>query len=351
MPPLRAAIIGCGRPRSESGSTGYGISHLHATGYAQHPDVSLVAVADIKPDNGQAFAETHGVPGIYDSHEGMLEKESIDIVSVCLWTGLHSSIVCDVAARGVRAIHCEKPMAPTFGEARAMVEACETHNVQLTFNHQRRFAPVFRKAKELADNGAIGDIQRLEGFCVDIFDWGTHWIDMMCFYNNEEDIDWVIAQIDSRKERIVFGVPVENQAIVDIQWKNGVHGILETGVDGRGCANRIIGSEGIIEVGVTDGPQLRVFGKETKGWQPVGVEGTIHGNDPFSAAIAHAVDCLAQNREPELSGRNALRTTEAIFAAYESSRRRARIDLPLDVDDSAFIDMYEQGIVGPSQQL
>jgi UDP-N-acetylglucosamine 3-dehydrogenase len=350
MPNLNAAVIGCGRPRRESGATGFGIAHPHAAGYKAHPNVSLVAVADINRENGEAFAQEHGVPNVYDSHEEMLEKESIDVVSVCLWTGLHAPIVTDVAARGVRAIHCEKPMAPTFGEAKAMVEACGKHGVQLTFNHQRRFLPVFRKAKELAHSGVIGEVRRLEGFCIDIFDWGTHWIDMMCFYNNEADIEWVIGQIDSREERIVFGVPVENQAIVDIQWKNGVHGFLETGTDDRGCANRILGTDGIIEVGVSGGPALRFIGKDTAGWQTVDVEGGIHGRDPFTDSIAHAVDCLKEGREPETSGRNALRTTETIFAAYESSRRRARVDLPLDVDDSPFIDMYEKGTVGPKKE-
>ena len=77
---LSAAIVGCGRPRRESGSTGFGIAHPHARGYEAHPDTTIVAVADIKRENGEAFAREHDVPNVYDSHEEMLEKESIDIV-------------------------------------------------------------------------------------------------------------------------------------------------------------------------------------------------------------------------------------------------------------------------------
>jgi UDP-N-acetylglucosamine 3-dehydrogenase len=55
--------------------------------------------------------------------------------------------------------------------------------------------------------------------------------------------------------------------------------------------------------------------------------------------VLDLVDALKTGREPELSGRRALRTTEVIFATYESSRRRARIDLPLQIDDSPLIDM------------
>ncbi|MBI4552594.1 MAG: gfo/Idh/MocA family oxidoreductase, partial [Candidatus Latescibacteria bacterium] len=57
-------------------------------------------------------------------------------------------------------------------------------------------------------------------------------------------------------------------------------------------------------------------------------------------------ECLKTGREPVLSGRKALQATELIFATYESSRRRAKITLPLDVDDSALLTMLEQGLVG-----
>ncbi len=48
-----------------------------------------------------------------------------------------------------------------------------------------------------------------------------------------------------------------------------------------------------------------------------------------------------------LSGRKALQATELIFATYESSRRRARIYLPLEIEDSPLISMLEKGMVGP----
>ena len=60
------------------------------------------------------------------------------------------------------------------------------------------------------------------------------------------------------------------------------------------------------------------------------------------------VDCLQSGDEPELSSHRALRATELIFATYESSRRRGRILLPLDVDDSALLTMLAQGTIGGS---
>jgi hypothetical protein len=57
------------------------------------------------------------------------------------------------------------------------------------------------------------------------------------------------------------------------------------------------------------------------------------------------VDALKTSREPELAGRKALQATELIFATYESSRRRARVDLPLEIEDSSLLSMLEAGEV------
>ena len=168
MPQFRVGIIGCGRPRNTEGATGFGMAHRHAEGYEACPDTEIVAVADIARENGEAFARERNVPNVYEDYREMLEKEDLDMVSVCLWIALHARVVNDIAESGIRAIHCEKPMAPTFGEARSMVETCAAHGVQLTFNHQRRFGAAFRKAREIAHSGAIGDIRRLEGYCGDI---------------------------------------------------------------------------------------------------------------------------------------------------------------------------------------
>jgi hypothetical protein len=64
--------------------------------------------------------------------------------------------------------------------------------------------------------------------------------------------------------------------------------------------------------------------------------------------LLDAIECLKTGEEPMLSSRKALQATELIFATYESSRRRARIDLPLDVEDSAFLTMLEDGTLKAS---
>ena len=110
-----------------------------------------------------------------------------------------------------------------------------------------------------------------------------------------------------------------------------------------GIANRLIGSEGIIEIGGRDAPPLRVV----SGTRQIDVDlsGMVSQRDATTVSVLDLVDAIKNGREPELSGRKALQATELIFATYESSRRRGKVELPLNVDDSALLSMLEDGTV------
>ena len=352
MATYRVGIIGTGRPRSSEGSTGFGMSHRHAEGYKRSPDAEIVALADIVPENAEAFQALHGGDRLYTDYHEMLAEENLDIVSVCTWPHLHAPMVIAACEAGVKAIHCEKPMAPTYGEAVAMVQAANEHGVQLTFNHQRRFGAPFRKAKELLKSGAIGDLVRLEAHCGNMYDWGTHWFDMLFYYNDETPVEWVIGQIDPRDGRQIFGVYVEGQGISYYRYQNGVYGLLVTGEKaGLEAANRLVGTEGVIEVGISPEIPLRMWGKGQPEWDCIELEEGIHGGDYVAQAVLDLIDALNMGREPELSARKALQTTELIFATYESSRRRGRVDLPLDIEDSPLLSMLAEEEAGVYSEL
>jgi len=61
-------------------------------------------------------------------------------------------------------------------------------------------------------------------------------------------------------------------------------------------------------------------------------------------AIQDLADALKTGREPELSARKALQATELIFATYESSRKRGRVDLPLEIEEIESL-MQEKGLL------
>jgi UDP-N-acetylglucosamine 3-dehydrogenase len=361
MVTLRAAIIGTGRPRRKEGATGFGMGHFHAEGFKAAEDCELVAVADIKPENAEAFAEEH--PGVrpYTNHNEMLKSEKPDIVSICLWDHLHCPMTMDCIAAGVKVVHCEKPMAPTFGEARKMHEAAREAGVQLTFNHEMRFNKTIQEAKRLLDADAIGDLTGIETSCGNLFDEGTHWFDLAFFYNGQTPAEWLIGQIDSRTERSLFGVRHEDQSIAQFLFENGVAGLMATGPGAKllGAERivRLIGSAGVIEVvwGMPpDEDKLRIRRAGTSDWEDLVVTDHFSGPDmlvgALSRGIVDAIDGFRTGRTPLQDSQWALQATELIFATYESSRRRARIDLPLDIDDSPLLSMLEQGTIGPKSK-
>jgi len=108
-----------------------------------------------------------------------------------------------------------------------------------------------------------------------------------------------------------------------------------------------------------EGPLLRVLTEDSKGWLTPELRYASGDLYPYKSseqmedvlAVRDLVDCLKTGREPVISGRKALQTTELIFATYESSRRRARIYLPLDIEDSPFISMLETGMIGPKTKM
>ncbi len=333
MAAFKAGIIGCG-----------GRGRSHARGYHASPDVQIVACSDPFADARDAFAEQFEVPNTYENYEEMLEKEALDFVSVCTWIALHRDMVIAAANSGIKAIHSEKPMAPTWGDAKALYQACVDNEVVITFCHQRRFGAQFIKAKQLANEGAIGELRRLEGSCPNLLDWGTHWFDMFLFYNNDEPVDWVIGQIDVAEEKRVFGTQVETSGLSWIRWKNGVEGLLTTGgVSLNGFSNRLIGTDGIIDVG--GGAPVRLLRAGSDGWETPDLSDIPKGDDTV-LSVLDLVDSVKTGREPELSGRKAIQGAELIFATYESSRRRAKIILPLTVDDSALLTMVANGEIG-----
>ena len=337
METLRVGIIGCG-----------GRGKAHAEGYTANPRTQIVACADPVAESRSAFAQQFSVEAEYSDHIEMLEAEQLDIVSVCTWPHMHLPMVEAAAHKsGVRAIHAEKPMAPTWGEARAMHKVCVANDTILTLCHQRRFGDTFRTARQLLREGAIGDLHRVEGTCPNLYDWGTHWFDMMFFYNNEVPAQWVMGQIDVASESSVFGVGVETSGLSLSRFDNGVEGLMATGdVSHVRLQIRLVGRDGVIEIEASEPLRILRGGQ----WETPPLTEGVHGDLQTIESVRNLVACLESGEEPELSSHKALRATELIFATYESSRRRARIELPLDTDDSALLAMLAANQIGPGPQ-
>jgi len=369
-------FIGTGADPDDPDQDGFAMAYRHAAGYDALDSCQLTACADIVRENAERFAAEYDIEHVYEQYERMLAETQPDIVSVCVPPGLHADIVVGCAETGVPdAIHCEKPMAKTWGDCRAMVEACEANGVQLSFNHQKRFGGPVREAKRLLEDGAIGELERLEFSEEHLYDTGTHVFDICSYMTDGEPVEWVMGQVDYREENVWFGAHNENHGLATWAYADGTRGLAMTGSgsDFVDCYLRLRGSEGCLEIGATDGPPLRL--RTGNGWTQVDTnrEG-IHGTAPSplgrvrnrlverlpfvstdsgpsapytERAIAEVVEALEAGRPSEIGGRAALRSTELIFASWESARRRARIDLPLDIDDNPLESMVESGELSP----
>ena len=341
----RVALAGCGR-----------MGKLHAVGYGNDPRCRIVAVADPQPQRAAELAAA-AAPGakVYADYRQMLAAEKPDLVSLCLWTRLHLPAIRDCVELGIPAVHCEKPMAPTWGDAQEigrLVRGPGSHT-RLTFNHQRRFTPSYLTAAELLRSGEFGRLERIDAFIPDnILDWGTHLVDLTFFYNGDVPARWVMGQIDARKVGRWFDVPFEFAAEATIRFDNGVRAFVHSGDDKEmRLGVRLTCEGGIIEpYEEIDMRTLRYGGGPGAGqWQHRQFEGGAADAGPaaISALASHLIDTLEFGHEPEVSVDKALRASEVIFALYESSRRRARIDLPLTITDNPLEAMLEGGQIGP----
>jgi len=356
MAAFRVGIIGTGNRGKAPGRTGYAMAYQHGEGYRLLGDrCEMVAVADIVQEHADAFAEHYGVPRTYLDYHEMLAREGLDIVSVCTWPHLHEQMVLDCAEAGVKAVHCEKPMALTWAGCKRMASVCAEKGVQLTFNHMRRFGRPARTAKAMLDAGEIGELVRLEFGRSNLCDYGSHQFDMTNYFNDQTPAQWVLAQIDYRTEHRVFGAHQENQAIAVWEYANGVHGLAMTGYgrDVAGAHNRLVGTEGVIELEPSgeNMPVLRMRRKGGAAWEAVDCGGeNVHGPGYHERGVAQVVQCLEDGTDSELGAQNALQATELIYACWESCRRRGRVDLPLDIEDNPLVAMIESGDLKPQKK-
>jgi len=317
-------------------------------GYKQHSRFQIKAIVDINRQAAEKFNADHNLnAAIYTDYNEMLKTEQPEFVSICLWTQMHKQVAEDCCKAGAAGIHCEKPMATTWADAMEMAAFAKETSVQLTHNHQRRFRQNYRTAKELLDAGHIGQLESFDVYIhANVLDMGSHLLDLMNMYNNENPVKWVMGQIDAREIKEWFGIPFEFAACASVRFENNVRASIHVGDDNSATFNfgiRLTGSQGIMEVITEEDLRILQYGQGTwdekhfdKGENEVCMKGVM----------ADILAGLDGERTPELSAANALHATEIIFAIYESSRSRSRIDLPLKTGDSAFATMLTDGTIG-----
>ncbi len=134
-------------------------AHMHAHAYAaalaRIPGAALAAVWDDNPRRGRDAAKHYGVP--FTANQDAFLSSSLDGVIVCSENVNHRPMV-EAAARAGNWVLCEKPLATTVADARAMIAACRRARVGLGTAFPCRFATALIETRDRFRRGDIGPL-------------------------------------------------------------------------------------------------------------------------------------------------------------------------------------------------
>ena len=340
MKAFRVGIIGCGRIGSLLEEDPLrGKPCTHAGGFNAAPGAKIVAGCDINPERLKRFGERWKVDRLYLDYREMFARESLDIVCIATWTSLHARMAIDAVRAGIKGIFCEKPVDTDIKSARKLIRLCETKNVPLIINHERRWDYYYQKAGVLIRSGKIGEVRTITGNALSwkpgklpvathaggaLFHDGTHLTDLLLFFGGPAD--WVCGH-ENRPHGKRF---IEETAWAMIRFKSGIMGFIEGG-GARKYFNfelDIQGSEGRILIG-NDGRELYLTKKSGRftGFQElerVPFPEPRHYQSPFTAGARDMVRCLRKGGASLSTGRDGLKALELILAVYRSAQLKGK---------------------------
>jgi predicted dehydrogenase len=132
-------------------------SRAHLPALAQLPEYEVVALCTAHPETAQESAKAFGVPLSFHRHEELLSHPDIDAVAVVVRVPLHHRLTMDVLRAG-KHVYTEWPLGANTREAQEMADLARSQGVQSMVGLQGRFAPAFRRLKELIDEGYVGEV-------------------------------------------------------------------------------------------------------------------------------------------------------------------------------------------------
>jgi predicted dehydrogenase len=142
---IRVGVIG----------VGFGAA-VHVPALQYLPETEVVAVCARRPERAHLAAAQHGVKIALSDFRVLVRDAGIDAVVVATPPHLHHQMTLAAIEAGKHVL-CEKPMARNLAEARDMVKLAESNGIVAMVNHEFRFSPDRARAKELIDEGYLGE--------------------------------------------------------------------------------------------------------------------------------------------------------------------------------------------------
>ena len=145
MKKVKYGIIGCGMGKA------------HMAGLKQNNSAELAAICDINPEILKTCSDLYPEAAACGDYREVLANPDVDAVVVAVPDQQHREISLAALDAGKHVL-CEKPMALTLEDCRAMVEASRKTDRKFMIGQICRFTPGFVRAKELIDAGEIGEL-------------------------------------------------------------------------------------------------------------------------------------------------------------------------------------------------
>ncbi|MCZ6679525.1 MAG: Gfo/Idh/MocA family oxidoreductase [Candidatus Poribacteria bacterium] len=340
MTTYRAGVIGLGRMGStfddeitQGGSIF--LPYCHGPSYHAAPNVELVAGADPHEEQAAIFGERWGLSTdhLYSDYREMLEKERLDLVSVCTTARIRSGIVQDAARAGVKAIWAEKPIALTLEEADAMVRVCQEQGAALAVNCARRWNPFFSEARQMIEAGELGDILQVTVYAqCGLSHNGSHAIDVLRYLAGG-NVEWVFGEMESDEAAAGEDDLMGNGYLA---FDNGVRGYLRSMPCGVASWEvDVIGEKGRIR-SLANALEFELIRMAPGGPRDRGVPAKVPFPWPVRmqgmglSIVENLIQAIETGAPPKCSGEDGRAALEIAVGLRESHRRGGvKVNLPL----------------------
>jgi predicted dehydrogenase len=321
-------------------------AHHHGEAYIANlraiPGVELFGAADEDANRGQRLADQYETR-FYPSYEALLAGRP-DGVIVTSENSKHRPMVEMAAAAGVNVL-CEKPLATSVKDARAIVEACEKAGVLLMTAFPMRFSTPLVEVKSLLDNGDLGQVYcfnatnngelptRHRSWFVDkelagggaLMDHTVHLVDIMRWYLGSE-----VSEVYAQTNRIIHGdeVDVETGGLELITFRNGIFASIDASWSRPpywptwgGLGFEMVTERGAVIVDAFK-QNLTLYSHTYQRpiWQ-------FWGSDANQAMITEFAAAIHAGRPPRVTGVDGLRAVEVTAAAYQSAAKGQPVSL------------------------
>lgn len=317
-------IIGCGGI----------VKGAHLPAYNKY-GLRVVGVYDPKPGTTDGVQERFGVEQVFGSVEELLAHPAIEVVDIATHPDQRVPLIRQALAAGKHVL-AQKPLALDVSAAREVVEEAESLGLKLAVNQNGRWAPAWRVATLLVQQGAVGDVlavthlydmkfgwipgtvfDELKHFA--IYDYSVHWIDITRCWLEKKTITSVRAR-DYRTPNEPETGKTPWGMWVEFACADGTNGFIR-GVGGVETAQPghpfwIHGSEGSIRGSAlgNDFVELERDGVVHRyqlegGWFP----------DGFGGTMGELLCAIAEDRQPFNSARHNLLSLQLTLEACRSA--------------------------------